>query len=125
MRFLLPILSLLILFQPSWALGMPMPSVHQQMDGEMLAATTSVEHCQSEIADIDTSGTISDSIHHQENHPPASCHNASSSAASLTTSATVFFSHHYRDVVYHGQAISFQSRTESPEIRPPHNSIRF
>ena len=125
MRFLLPILSLLILFQPSWALGMPMPSVHQLMDGETLAATTSVEHCQSEIAEIDISGPISDGTHHQENHPPAGCHNAGSSAAGLTTSATVFFSHQYRDVVYHGLSISFQSHTESPEIRPPHNSIRF
>jgi hypothetical protein len=129
MRFFLLILSLLLLFQPaSWAMGMPM-FAHQQMDyasahSMMLTTGVATGHCQANNVKTELAGTLTDASNQSDNHMRVGCLAANSTAASLTASAVVAFSPQYIGVTYHVASILFQSRTESPEIRPPHN-LRF
>ena len=129
MRLFIFVLSLLILFQPaSWATGMPM-FAHQQMDYEsahsmMLVAVTAEGHCQTNDARITQAGVPIASTVQQGDHMLASCLAASSSAASFTTVVALSFESQHLNVLYYTPDISFQSHTESPEIRPPLN-IRF
>ena len=131
MRFFVLILSLVILLQPaSWAMGTP-KSAHQQIDGGIqmvhsraqLMALTAVEvHIQANDPEPASTGAMGDSSNLQGNHSSAAgCHTDCSSSVSLTVVVAVSFSPHYLDVGYHAAPISFQSRTESPEIRPPLN----
>ena len=135
MRFFVLILSLVILLQPaSWAAGMPMTHAHQHIDEEISTGHASTEstvhmvagieaHCQ-RIYDGAQTGPLVDSNYQQDNHPSINCHSAPS-AVSLPEVAAISSSLQYLDVAYHAPPISFQSRTESPEIRPPHNNIRL
>lgn len=135
MRFFVLILSLVILLQPaSWAAGMPMTHAHQHMDGEISTGHSSTEstvhiaagieaHCQ-RINNETQTGMMADSEYPQNSHPSINCHSAPS-AVSLPEVAAISSSLQYLDVAYHAPPISFQSRTESPEIRPPHSSIRL
>jgi hypothetical protein len=141
MRLLVLFLSLAILFQPaSWALGMPMAHAYQyqQIDtdrnGEVQVNHTHEKatvclaigieaHCQ-RINDEVQTGVMADSDYQQNSHPSINCHSAPS-ADSLPEAAAIPPSFQYLDVAYHAPSNSFQSRTESPEIRPPHNNIRL
>ncbi len=136
MRFLLLILSIFILLQPaSWAMGMPMSPAHQKMGEGMrvddvsiqsivVIATDAGAHCQENYGEKVLTGELNHNGHLQDNNLPASCHSAPS-ATSLTTAVDVYPSPQYVGINYHVPSISFQSRTESPEIRPPHNNIRL
>jgi hypothetical protein len=129
MRFLVLFLSFAILFQPaSWALDMPMahaPMVHayehQQTDtdrnGEVLENHTDEK--------VTVCLAIGIEAQCQENsHLSINCHSAPS-VVSLPEAAAIPSSFQYLDVAYHTRSNSFQSRTEPPEIRPPHNNIRL
>ncbi len=136
MRFFVLILSLVILLQPaSWAMGMQMSPAHQNISEGMqvnlvsaqamaLTGADGGEQCQANHDEVTVTGGLNHNNHLQDNNFPASCHSAPS-ASSPTTTVAVSFSPQYLDVAYHAPSISFQSRTESPEIRPPHNNIRF
>jgi hypothetical protein len=135
MRFFVLILSLVILFQPtSWAAGLPMTHAHQHMDKEMSMGHSSTEstihmvagieaHCQRIYSGTQTD-SLADSSYQQDSHPSVNCHSAPS-AVSLPEAVAATSSFQFFDVAYHAPSISFQSRTESPEIRPPHNNIRL
>ena len=80
-------------------------------------------HCQNIIGDA-SGDVMADKSYPQDKHPSVNCH-AAPSAVSLPELVATSLSFHYLDVAYHAPSISFQSRTESPEIRPLHNDIRL
>ena len=143
MRFLVLFLSLVILFQPaSWAMGMPTAHAHQHQHQQIntdrnaevqvnhthekatVYLAIGIEaHCQ-RINDEVQTGVMADSDYQQNSHPSINCHSAPS-AVNLPETAEIPSSFQYLDVAYHAPSISFQSRTESPEIRPPHHNIRL
>jgi hypothetical protein len=136
MRFLLLILSIVISLQPtSWAMGMPMSPAHQKIGEGMqvdhvstqsmvVIATDAREQCQENYDEKVLTGGLNQNGHLQDNNLPASC-DSSPSATGLTTTVDAYPSPQYLDINYHVPHFSFQSRTESPEIRPPHNNIRL
>ena len=136
MRFFILLFSIVILLQPaSWAMSMPMSHAHQNISegtrtgiviaqALKLTATDVGSQCQENFDKATLTGELNHNNHLQDNNLPTSCHSAPS-ATSLTTTAGVSFSLQYLDTEYHAPSISFQSRTEPPEIRPPHDNIRF
>jgi hypothetical protein len=135
MRFFILLLSFVILLQPaSWAMGMPMSPAHQDISEGMRTGLVSTpamaltaaagEQCQANYDEATLAGEMNHNSHLRDNNLPTSCHSAPS-ASTLTTAVGVSFSPQYLDVAYHAPSISFPSRTESPEIRPPHSDIRF
>jgi hypothetical protein len=133
MRFLILILSIVILLQPaSWAMspahqkfGEGMRVDHVSTQSIVVIATDAGKQCQANRDGRVLSGGLNHNGHLiQDNNLPESCHSAPS-AVSLLEAATITFSFQYLDLAYHAPSISFQSRTESPEIRPPHNNIRL
>jgi len=132
MRFLLLILSIVILLQPaSWAMspahqkfGEGMRVDHVSTQSIVVIATDAGKQCQENYDEKVLTDGLNQNGHLQDKNLSASCHSAPS-AVSLLEAATITFSFQYLDVAYHAPSISFQSRTESPEIRPPHNNIRL
>lgn len=80
-------------------------------------------HCQ-RVSDEGQTSKIADNDYQQNSHPSINCHSAPSAVA-LSEADAISSSFQYLDVAYYAPSISFQSRTESPEIRPPHNNIRI
>ncbi len=131
MRFLIVILNMLILFQPSsWAMGVSMPA-HQgmaYMDAISQPAPSSPAqditpaHCQSAALDNSLSQTGHQAPKDSDKMQAdcmSSCLNACVTSVNLLPVTTLVMSRHYTEIAYHAPSVSFNSHTESPEIRPP------
>lgn len=129
MRYFLSILSLLMMFQPiGWAFGAQMyahePMDHESMIPTMLMSVAVGDHCQLDNSHHVSLDSLVDADEQQEELPAVSCIVAGSSVVSNSVATSVFLIEpQYLSVTYSPTSISFRSRSESPEIRPPH-SIR-
>ncbi len=128
MRFLLSILGLLLVLQPvSWAFGAPM-YLHGQMDHEsaiptMLMSSPLKEHCKYGVGELSSVSEMDELDDLQEGHLALNCFVAGTAAAVSIAAATETVEPMILATVFQPANSSFLSRTESPEIRPPH-SIR-
>ena len=126
MRYLLSILSLLLMLQPvSWAFGAPM-YMHGQMDHEssiptMLMSMSLGEHCEYGGSKQLSDSEARDLIGQDDGHLMINCVVAGASAVGSFTAIGETVEPTYLSIVLHPANIFFHTRTESPEIRPPHN----
>jgi len=119
MRYLVSILALLMMFQPvSRAVG------HDAMGhadtAPILVFIAIGDHCQ--FGDSEQVKSAND-IEQPGAHPAAGCLTAGSSALNFFPPATIALEPHYLFVGYSAADFTFYSRTESPEIHPPHNAL--